>query len=302
MRYLLKCYIRSKKGGHMKPLQSLSIMLLTISFTEVNSYAANTISIEEAAKKKLIKLSIKAKGGHLGNVITLNIKNLSTKKLDLALEAGRILDSKNNNEQDLIVTQAQALALAGNQTKEINVSVMCCQAHKGNPKENADYLIGKIGDSSLVKLARFIDKNKYTDSPTAQQAMWCLSDNNSLASISGGTSNDINALQKYVSQLTGKPIPNYSIKYNQGNNNDVLGSAQQIQGIFEYMLPYNCHATLGIYDRQGKLIQLIFENISHQKGNYDVLYTFRTANLPRGLYIARMNADGHLHKEMEIEF
>lgn len=286
----------------MNSFRSIHLILLTLSITEVPAFAGNSISIEEAAKKGLIKITIKGKGGYLGDVIEMKIKNISSKKLDLKIEAGRILDSKNNTEQDILLTRSQKLILNPNQLQSLNLSGMCCQAHNSAPQANSDYTVGKLADTTLIKLAKYIDTNKYYSNHTAQQAVWCLSDNNSLASISDGNAEVVSDLRNYVSKITGRPIPSYNITYRQENASDLLGRATKIEGIFDYSLTANCHATLAIYDSQGHLVQLVFENIAHEKGEYNLYYTFRTRNLPKGTYYARMNTDGRLCKEMLIEF
>ena len=78
----------------MRSFNSINLIVLALSFTEIPVFASAVFSIEEAAKKGLIKLSFKAKGGYTGDVIEMKIKNLTNKKLDLKIEAGRILDSK----------------------------------------------------------------------------------------------------------------------------------------------------------------------------------------------------------------
>jgi hypothetical protein len=286
----------------MKSFKSIHLLVLTLSITEIPLFANSSISVEEAAKKGLIKLSIKAKGGYTGDVIKMGIQNLTNKTLDIKVEAGRILDSQNNNQQDILVTKPQEVFLSAKESKNINVFGMCCQAYNGAPTADAEYKVGKLADSNLIKLANFIDKNKYYTNTTAQEAVWSISDHNSLGSIVDGDINDVNNLRKFVSHITGRPIPAYNITYKRQNDRDVLGSVIKIDGVFDYLLPANCHATLGIYNNQGQLMQTVFQNIAHQKGEYNIYYTFRTKDLPRGIYYARMNADGHLHKEMQIEF
>lgn len=286
----------------MKPFKSLNLIVLALSITEVPAFASTVFSIEDAAKKGLIKLSIKGKGGYTGDVIEMKIKNLTNQKLDLRIEAGRILDSKKKDEQDILVTKAQDFFVSANQLKTINVFGMCCQAHNAAPQFNSDYAVGKLADSSLIKLACFIDKNKQYSNYTAQQAVWTISDNNSLASISGGEKDLVNSLRNYVSKITGRAIPPYDITYIQESDNHVMGRATKIEGIFNYSVPVNGKVTIGIYDGNGHLIQLLFKDIAHDKGECKLYYTFRTRNLNPGTYYARMNMEGRLQKEMKIEF
>ena len=71
--------------------------------------AAGCYTVDDAAKKGLIKYIFKSKGGYTGNVIELKIENLTDEMLDLKIEAGRRLDSKVDAEQDILVTQANIL-------------------------------------------------------------------------------------------------------------------------------------------------------------------------------------------------
>lgn len=291
-----------KKEAQMKSFKSINLIVLAISITEIPVFSGNILSIEDAAKKGLIKLSIKGKGGYTGDVIEMKIKNLTNKKLDLKVDAGKILDSKKNDEQDLLVVRSQDFFVDAHQLKTINVYGMCCQAHKASPQANSDYTLGKWADTSLIKLACFIDENKQYSNRTAQQAVWTLSDSNSIASISGGEKEIVTLFRKYVSKLTGREIPAYDITYLQESDHHVLGRATKIEGIFEYSVPANGKITIGIYDVSGNLVQLLFKNIPHKKGECKLYYTFRTRNLNSGTYFARMNMDGTVQKEMKIQF
>ncbi len=285
----------------MKTLKSIIFVGLFAS-TINQTFALNFVSLEEAVKKGFVNLIIKSKGGYLGEVIEMKVKNNSNRSLDFRLETGRKLDSKNNNEQDILVTKPEEFSLCSNQTKTIKVTGMCCQAHNLCPHENADYSIGRMADSNLIKLATFIDKNKYYANFSAQQAVWVVSDNNSLGSITDGNRTVVETLRRYVSKLTGKTIPPYEISYVRNSEREVQGSAKTIDGTFDYTLPVNAHVTIGIYDENGVLVQTLFQNIEHQRGNYKLYFKFRTLNLPSGVYYAKMKMNGSVGKEMKIEF
>jgi len=286
----------------MKSFQSINLIVLVLSITEVPVFTSNACSIEDAAKKGLIKLSIKGKGGYIGDVIEMRIQNLTSKKLDLSLEAGRVLDSKKNCEQDILVTQTQSFSVTANQQKILNVWGMGCQAHNAVPQNNSDYTVGKLADSTLIKLANYIDENKKYTSYTAQQAVWTISDNNSLASISGGDKLEVTNFRKFISKMTGRTIPSYDITYVQENDNNVIGRVSKVEGTFDYTVPVNGKVTIGIYDSNGRLVQLLFQDVPHTKGKCKLHYTFKTQDLTPGAYYAKMNMNGKVEQEMEIEF
>ena len=286
----------------MKTIRIVTLVVLATGITLNPIMAINVMSLEDAAKKGLIKLFIKSKGGYSGEVIEMKIKNSSNKNLDFKLETGRKLDSKNNAEQDILVTKPQEFNVCGGQTRTINVFGMCCQAHNMCPRENSEYSIGTMADSTLIKLAMFIDKNKYYTNSSAQQAVWTVSDNNSLGSITDGNKVDVNNLRNFVSKITGKTIPPYEVTYSRENDRDLLGRVKTIEGTFDYALPDNTHVTIGIYNSDVVLVQSLFENIEHQKGEYKLYYTFHTINLPQGIYYAKMISNDGTKKDMKIEF
>jgi hypothetical protein len=286
----------------MKSHTSLHLLVWATSIVSSPIIASTAISIEDAAKRGLIKLIIKGKGGYTGKVIEFKIKNNTPNNLNLKLEAGRRLDSKDNTQQDILVTQAQEFYVYGNQQKNMSVNGMCCQASNACPKTNSDYLVGKMADSNLVKLASFIDKNKYYENYTAQQAVWCISDNKSIASIYGGEKDIVMGLRKYVSEITGKPIPSYNITYRQEHDSLAIGRPLKIEGIFDYTLQTTGHVTLAIFNSEGEIVQYICKELAHDKGEHKIYYTFKTKDLPEGTYYAKLTNEGRLEKEMKIEY
>ncbi len=286
----------------MKSFRSINFLLIVFSIVELPAFSNSVLSVEEAAKNGFVKLIIKSKGGYTGAVIEMIVHNLTSRKLDLKIEAGRKLDSKHQNEQDILVTMDQEFFVNVNQVKTINVSGMCCQANNSAPTAKFEYSVGSMADSNFIKLARFIDKNKYYASYSAQQAVWVVSDDNSIGGIDDEDIEVKNKLRNFVSKLTGKQIPSYEISYKSGNDGSAMGTAVKIDGVFDYSLANSSHATFAIYNERGEVVQLIFENLQSDKGDYKHYYTFRTKDLPKGIYYAKVNADGLLQKEMKIEF
>lgn len=284
----------------MRSFNQIKLMAVVLSITEVPLFASS-ISVQEAEKKGLIKLIIKSKGGYTGNVIEMNVTNNTSHGLALKVEAGRKLDSKTDAQQDILVTHAQEVFVSAKQKISFNVKGMCCQAHNSSPKAGALYSAGVMADSNLIKLANYIDKNKYYEDHTAQQAVWTVSDDNSLGSITGPDKKIVDGLREYVSKVTGKTIPPYEVRYGNGTEGDLLGHPTRIDGIFSYALSTNCQADIVITDENGRVVQLLFEDLTHERGNYKLYYTFRTRNLPKGTYYAILRMDGAAMKKEKIE-
>jgi hypothetical protein len=281
-------------------MKLVNLLVLASTITSESLYCENILNIEDAARKGYIRLVIKAKGGHTGDVISMRVKNLTSESLSLRVEAGRRLDSQNQDEQDLLVTREERFALGGKQEKTYTIYGMCCQAHNHSPATNSVYSVGKMADSSLIKLAQFISDNKYFSNFTAQEAVWTVSDNNSLAGING-EKEVTEKLQKFVSVLTGRPIPAYRIHYKQQGDDDAMGRAVHVEGVFSYSLNINNKVSIGIYNSEGKLVQSLMNLEPHEDGDYKLSYKVNTTKLPAGTYYTRMMTNGEVMKEEKIE-
>lgn len=282
----------------MKMHYSCFLLLL---FIARQAGAVNSYTLEEAAKKGLIGLSIKGKGGYTGRVISVTIDNLQRDSIVLRVEAGRRLDSRNNKEQDILVTRSETFAMAGCQRSTYSLYGMCCQAHNAAPGKNSDFNVGKLADSGLVRLASFINRNRYYNESAAQSAVWVISDKENMASIGGSNEAVTEDLLDCVSGINGKPVPGYTIIYKKGKGTDLRGDIDRIEGKFRYHLTGSAQVVAGIYNSSGRMVQLI-EDIKQEEGNYKLFYTFNTDHLPPGSYYLRLMVDGKQGKEEKIEF
>jgi hypothetical protein len=282
-----------------------STIIFPMMFISVLSFADKTMSVEEAVKKKLVSVSVTGKGGYTGEVIQIKLKNLLKKPVSVDVEAGRRFDSEESHEQDILVNKAVTLALSPNQTKIFTISGMCCQAHNSSPGKGSAFAIGKMADTNLVKLARFIDTNKWYGDGTAQRAVWIVSDHNRMEDI-GGDDPVSKKLQQFVSKLTGREIPKYRVDYGMqsGENNGAVytGVPAKISGIFNFEIFSNGLVTFGIYDAEGHAVQMFIRDRPVNKGSYGFKYAFKASDLPKGDYYARLRLDGQVKKEEKFTF
>lgn len=283
----------------------LSFFLIIILSTGLVSYTfqddPEMLTVDQAARKGLIKVSIKGKGGFTGEVIEMKIKNLLAKTCKLKLKAGHRLDSKDSTTQDILVTHPEEFILASKEEKTYTISGMCCQAHNHSPGEKSIFKIGSMADSMLVKVAEFINTNKLQNSFAAQQGVWVVSDNNRMESINGGNKEETKMVQEFISKLTGKPVPTYTIDYETDNTLAFSGRPKELKGVIEYYLNTNALITCGVYDKRGKIVELFFLNQPSDTGTFKYEYTFHAAGIPKGEYFIRVYSDNQLKKEMKVE-
>ncbi len=261
-----------------------------------------TYSVQDAAEKKLINLSIQSKGGYTGPVISMTIGSLVNDTLILKVEAGRRLDSQDNTQQDILVTKSESFMLAGCQQKTYTVFGMCCQRHNHAPSLNAAYKVGKMADPKLVKMASFIDKYHYSNDYGAQHAVWVVSDGELMASICSENEIVTDNLRDCAGNITGQAVPHYSIIYYNKTATNLLGDLLKIEGHLRYTLDVPGKITIGVYNNEERMVQLIQQDQPQQEGQYNYFYTFDAKNLPHGKYFIRLQVNGLFKKQEEIVF
>jgi hypothetical protein len=290
------------KTSLILPMMFVSILLPAFANASAGAHADNLTSIEDAVRKNLVAATISGKGGHTGEVIRIRLKNNKSHAVSYSMEAGRRLDSENNSQQDILVTKPVTLALLPNETKTFNLYGMCCQAHSSSPDSGSVFKVGKMADTNLVLLAKFIDQNKWYKNSTAQSAVWVISDNNPMEDI-GGDDPVSKKLQQFVSKLTGKQVPKYKVEYTLHDGGAVYsGVPARIKGTFEYEIYTNGLVTFGIYDAQGHVVEMFFTDVPRDKGYYVFNYDFKTSDLPKGEYFARLRFEGQVKKEQKFTF
>ena len=277
--------------------------ILILLFLISTSVFSKSIPVLDAAKKGLIKVEVKGKGGYTGDVIEMNITNISGKDLELLLEPGLRLDSKDSTQQDILVNRTETFVLAKGKKKVLAVSGMCCQAHNHSPKKESKFSIGKMADSLLIKMANFINEKKFYSNSAAQHGVWVISDKNPVNSIFDGSDSTATRLvTEFVCKLLNKPLPDYKIAYAPDTLLAFSNNATKIEGAIQYYLANNSNVTIAVYDSKGNVVQAFKKESPMNPGTYNFHYTVNVTGFPHGKYYLRVRVDGGLKKEVLLEF
>lgn len=256
-------------------------------FTLIQIFAFNFLTakhkiytIDKACKAGLATIKIRGTGNYRGDCLKINIKNNGDDSLFILLEAGRRLDSKNQMEQDILVTKEQLYKLEPHQKKEFFVYGFCCQASNHAPRKDSLFSIGKMADLNLISLAKYCNKNNFSILET-QSAVWCVSDKRPLASISA--SNE--SLRYFVSLITKEEMPWYQIEYHDATSNTVFSDrVERVTGNIMYTLKNDDFYKIELHDAKGNLIQNFTDNKVAVKGTYDYWFNMQVSNYPKGKY------------------
>lgn len=247
-----------------KPLFSFTHLFAVICLFANATFAKNppeSMSVLEAVKQKLITVKATGRGGYNGKCLSMTIKSLSNKLLNINIQAGTIFDNTEDWQQDLMVVEEQMIALNPKNTDFVNLQTVCIQPINGSPALGVSFLLAKIAEGHLLKLAQFISEKKYFTS-TAQSAVWSVISGSGMGDIYGEDSVMVKELCAIVSEATGQPCnaSNYKARPHQ---------ITSIRTSLDIILPdYVKNATLTLYTRNGQLFRLQRKDIEASPGFY----------------------------------
>lgn len=260
----------------------------------------DTVSVERAFNVNLIKLEIKGKGGYQGNCIAMQMNSLLNDSLIIFVEAGRRLDSKDSSQQDILVVRDMFVTLPPNQKKLVDVTGFCCQAHNGAPGVNSVFLVGLLAEKNLLSLGRYLNTAKLSDN-SIQNAVWCISDNNELSSVTEDGTEESSKLRKFLAKLKGIEVPWYNIFYKKNKNMLFSFIPEKVTGTIDYYITDFSEVLVNIRDIQGTVVKSFQVGSDVERGNHTFNLDWDASGVPKGKYTLFVYENGRKLKELPID-
>lgn len=264
---------------HLK--SSLGIFLVICVITKLQGKVK--ISIQKAFDKKYITAKAICKGGL---ELDYSVSNLVKDSLLITIPAGWRFNSNagKNDYQDILMTHEEILVLKPKETKKFDIKGFCCEATKGGPQKGAPYTLGKLADSSLVSLARYLNTHKM-DENTQQYSVWAISDGKETANITSSNDSIASLLRRFVAQIKGEPLPWYTLlkRAKITNSGEVQDHPVRFKADINYGVSKTCYSYCYITDSTGQKVSEIFGQWL-QPENTDYKANFNVAGLKKGEY------------------
>lgn len=264
---------------------------------------AQAIPLVEAVKKGYLSVSASGAGGHEGECLTVKFENKTRQKVNVRVPAGQIFEPGDSSLQNLMVAKEETFALEPGNHSTARLFGFCVEGRDGSPGEGSEFLLGEMAGGNLLLLADYISKNNLHQHPSAQFAVWSVSDEERLEGIGDP------GLTKFVADLLGKPMPEYHIQYQQPAQDRLLPGqpanwreALALNGLFYYTLERDQKVNFGLYNESGELVHTLFKNRVQRRGYHKFRFEFEIKGLPKGTYFARMTSGTKLLKELAVEF
>lgn len=241
------------------------------------------VSIQKAFDKKYISSKAICKGGL---ELDYSVTNLLKDSILVIIPAGWRFNSNAGKEdyQDILVTHEEILVLKPKETKIFDIKGYCCEATKGGPRKGAPYTIGKMADSSLVLLARYLNTHR-VDSNTEQYSVWAISDGKETANITSSSDSIAALLRTFVATVKGEPFPWYTLlkRANVTRGGEVHDHPVKFKADITYGVSEICYSYCYIVDSKGIKVSEIFGKwLQPDKTDYQA--NFNVAGLAKGEY------------------
>ncbi|MBK9013248.1 MAG: hypothetical protein IPM82_03745 [Saprospiraceae bacterium] len=279
------------------------LAMLALTLLPLQQLSAQVLDIADAVRKGYLTVSAEGAGGHDGECLKLNLKNKSKKKLEVRVPAGQIFEAGDSSLQNLMVSKNETFFVESGTSRIAKLFGLCIEASDGSPGENSIFKMGKLADGNLLKMAKYLNDNKLHQHPSAQYAVWAVTDADRLEGIGDPT------LTKFVADMLGKPMPEYHIEYQAPPQDRQLPGqpanwreAFAMNGLFYYDLASDKQVDFGLYNEAGELVHTLFKNRLQKRGSHKFKFEFEIKGLPKGKYFARLTNKGNVIKELAVEF
>ena len=247
------------------------------------AHSRTVVDVQKAIDKKYISAKALCSGGLQ---LDYHVSNLLNDSLYVTIPAGWRFnsDAGASDYQDILMTRREILALKPKESKRFSLKGFCCEASKSGPKAGTPYTSGKMADSSLVSLARYLSSNPI-DQNTQQYAVWAVSDRKETANITHSNDSLAAMLRAFVSGLKGEPLPWYTLlkKAVVTASGDVNDYPVRFRASIPYAVAKECYSYCYIVDEKGHTVSGIFGKwLLPQESTYTA--SFNVTNLKKGEY------------------
>lgn len=287
-------------------MKKLTICLLAVLGLSLFSFYSpnSSLTLEKALSEKKVEMVIVSKGGHSGNCIDIQLKNLTNKKLEIEMTPGTVFMPEDEGEQTLINTEEKIFALEKNQSKTFKVNAYCTEAHDRCPSTASKFKLAQTPNATLKKLTYFLDSLKTADHSMIQQSIWCLTDSESVANVYTEDLKVTKAMRGYLCAVTGQKDPWYTTRRQTSvdANNRIVSVAKEIKGDLEFTTTEPLDMQGVVVDSTGKEIYRNPNKIVGPSGKIRFKFKLQVEGWAPGKYAVVYHNNGKEVLRKEFEF
>jgi hypothetical protein len=265
------------------------------------------INLLDAVKKNILSVNAFSNGGHLGECLSLDLKNRTRQNIEVYIEPGLIFVCSDTNMQDLIAVGDMKVTIKPRTDTTLQLQAFCGKSYAHSPNFNISYRFERLGDPKMVSVLKFIKEKKLYD-VMGQSAVWMFTNNHSFSRVYDYSRPDLsNEFLQHISKITGKAVPEYHIKTKKPITNKRLVYNNEVEESYvdiswNFTAKRNLH--IAIYNIDGSFHKVVRANEAINKDGHKVIVRFSPMEYKHGSYIVRLYDDDnfvYVEKTIHIE-
>jgi len=277
----------------------LFLAVLSIAATRKPSVEP-TFDLNAALEKGYVDVAITGnpESSHYLKPVIIELQNLKSEPLTIRIPNGLQLHAP--DVQDVIVTKEEMITLAPNEKTSHEIYAMCTQQSLSASNSDSKFEVGKVATGDLATLTAEIQKSKIY-STLGQYAIWTLTDEQHLNTISGFDMEAATQLKRFVAELLEVPVPEYDPDDYLTNYHDNGLIQRAIKSKFRYRSMGGSKITIAMFDDEDRIVRELYNNPNISGGEHELEFQFDAEVYRDKAYFIRMIVDDEIKINMKME-
>lgn len=279
----------------------LFLFVITLGYSQ-NPNATKVYDLASVLENNWITLKVTGNENstHYTKPIRAKFTNTSKKPLRFSIPNGQLFRAEDSTVQDIVIVKEELIALKVGETKELPLYGMCIElSNSGNNLETLFYADG-MAEEKLLKLTEEIQKRRSYNT-LGQYAVWTLTDDEDLTSISGFDESEALHLKTFVANLLGVPVPlhdpnDYTTNY---HNDGLIKRAAKSK--FKFTFSEDSAVSIAMFDENNMVVRELYNNPNVKAGYHELDFKFDVSVYQNKAYYVRMIVDGEIKINMKME-
>lgn len=259
----------------------------------LSSYRNSVLSVDlvQAIQEKKVRVDITSTGGYSGKCISMKIENLSNIPMYVGITPGTLFIPGDEGEQTLVTIQSNVIVLQKAESKTVLVSGYCTELSDRCPASTTTFTAAKSSNIALADLARLMAPYTNLEDGFVQQAVWCITDSQSVSNVSGSNVTASKAVREYLFKQTGQTDTWYQTRRipEMTADRNIVNTAAEVKGKIEFKATKTVELQSVVENEAGEVVwtypyktslpagDIVFDFglkvRNWKKGNYYIIYT-----------------------------
>lgn len=241
----------------------LGFILLLLFTSAKKKIRTTAFPIDELIASGKIHTKMNGTATFNAQCLSFDLSNLTSDTLCILLESGKKLNSGNQN---VFIIKSNVICIPPHQTLVKSGYVFYYE----NPTStliNGSSASNELTAEKWRKLSKVINENDYSIN-TIQAAIWCITDNHPVNSITSEDMKNIQLLRRVVSEIQKNELPWYYITFHEDTTVLYSEKHTNVIGNIEFYVQSSTIITINIRNKQNEVMTTLIKESAVGPGNH----------------------------------